>query len=62
MVADPTKPVEQQVRYRNALVGVYRMVREEGAASLARGLAPNTVSPSDVSTLLNGGSSRSITY
>ena len=43
MVADPTKPKEARVGYRNALQGVYRMVREEGAARLARGLAPNTV-------------------
>jgi dicarboxylate transporter 10 len=45
MVADPTKPKEQRVNYRNAIQGVYRMVSEEGASSLARGLAPNTVSP-----------------
>ena len=44
MVADPTKPKEARVNYRNAIQGVYRMVREEGASSLARGLAPNTVS------------------
>lgn len=44
MVADPTKPADQRVNYRNALQGVYRMVRDEGASSLARGLAPNTVS------------------
>ncbi|KAK8847467.1 hypothetical protein IAR55_005325 [Kwoniella newhampshirensis] len=43
MVADPTKPADQQLRYRNALHGVYRMVREEGPSSLIRGLAPNTV-------------------
>ncbi|KAL7420006.1 hypothetical protein Q5752_004969 [Cryptotrichosporon argae] len=43
MVADPTKPVEQRVGYRNAMHGVYRMVQTEGAASLLRGLAPNTV-------------------
>lgn len=45
MVADPTKPKADRVNYRNALQGVYRMVREEGAGSLARGLAPNTVRP-----------------
>lgn len=43
MVADPTKPVENQVHYRNAIHGVYKMVSNEGIASLARGLAPNTV-------------------
>lgn len=47
MVADPTKPAEHQVRYRNALHGVYRMVTEEGVSSLFRGLAPNTVRPPD---------------
>ena len=45
MVADPTKPVERQHGYRNALQGVYKMVQQEGPASLARGLMPNTVSP-----------------
>jgi dicarboxylate transporter 10 len=45
MVADPTKSPEQQVRYRNALHGVYQMVKVEGLSSLGRGLAPNTVSP-----------------
>ncbi len=44
MVADPTKAVEQRVNYRNALHGLYRMVKDEGPTSLARGLAPNTVS------------------
>ncbi|WVQ83311.1 hypothetical protein IAT38_005450 [Cryptococcus sp. DSM 104549] len=43
MVADPTKPAAEQLRYRNALQGVYRMVHDEGAKSLFRGLAPNTV-------------------
>lgn len=43
MVADPTKPVERQHGYRNALQGVYKMVAQEGPASLARGLMPNTV-------------------
>lgn len=44
MVADPTKAPENRVNYRNALQGVYRMVRDEGASSLFRGLGPNTVS------------------
>ncbi|OCF45817.1 solute carrier family 25 (mitochondrial dicarboxylate transporter), member 10 [Kwoniella heveanensis CBS 569] len=43
MVADPTKDAAHQYRYRNALQGVYRMVREEGVMSLGRGLAPNTI-------------------
>ncbi|WWD21559.1 hypothetical protein CI109_106045 [Kwoniella shandongensis] len=43
MVADPSKPADQQLHYRNAIQGVYRMVKDEGASSLARGLAPNTI-------------------
>jgi dicarboxylate transporter 10 len=43
MVADPTKAVEKQHGYRNALHGVYKMVQQEGPSSLARGLLPNTV-------------------
>ncbi|GFZ47766.1 Dicarboxylate carrier 1 [Saitozyma sp. JCM 24511] len=42
--ADPAKPPEQRVGYRNALHGLYRMVKDEGGASLFRGLAPNTLS------------------
>lgn len=45
MVADPTKAVEKQHGYRNALHGVYKMVQQEGPSSLARGLLPNTVCP-----------------
>jgi hypothetical protein len=45
MVADPTKAVEKQHGYRNALHGVYKMVQQEGPSSLARGLLPNTVRP-----------------
>lgn len=44
MVSDPTKPAEKQVHYRNALHGVYKMVKVEGFSSLFRGLLPNTVS------------------
>ncbi|WVQ75942.1 hypothetical protein IAR50_005577 [Cryptococcus sp. DSM 104548] len=43
MVADPTKPLEHQVHYRNSIHGLYKMVSNEGPASLARGLAPNTI-------------------
>ncbi|EIW71219.1 hypothetical protein TREMEDRAFT_27108, partial [Tremella mesenterica DSM 1558] len=43
MVADPTKPPEQRVHYRNALHGLWRMVSEGGVGSLARGLVPNTI-------------------
>lgn len=52
MVADPTKAVEQRVNYRNALHGLYRMVKDEGPTSLARGLAPNTVSISPATPIL----------
>lgn len=44
MVSDPSKPAAQQVHYRNAAHGVYRMIQTGGVASLFRGLAPNTVS------------------
>lgn len=44
MVADPSKPPAQQVHYRNAVHGVWRMIQTGGVASLFRGLAPNTVS------------------
>ena len=53
MVADPTKPAERQVRYRNALHGVYKMVREEGPTSIFRGLTPNTVSRSFTKVFLS---------
>ncbi|TXT08952.1 hypothetical protein VHUM_02426 [Vanrija humicola] len=43
MIADPTKPKDKQFRYRNALHGLYRMVKDEGAASLFRGVVPNTI-------------------
>ncbi|ORY30361.1 mitochondrial carrier [Naematelia encephala] len=43
MVADPTKPPAQQLHYRNALQGVYKMTRDEGVMSIFRGLAPNTI-------------------
>lgn len=50
MVADPTKAVEKQHGYRNALQGVYKMVQQEGPSSLARGLLPNTVCSTPVSS------------
>jgi dicarboxylate transporter 10 len=43
MISDPTKPPAQQLHYRNALQGVFRMVSDEGVKSLFRGLVPNTV-------------------
>lgn len=47
MISDPAKPLAQQLHYRNAAHGVYRMVADEGFLSLFRGLLPNTVSSRD---------------
>lgn len=41
MIGDTVKPVEQRVQYRNAIDGLFKMLRTEGTASLARGLGPN---------------------
>jgi len=38
---DFAKPPEKRLNYKNCLDGLYRMVKEEGASSLARGLGPN---------------------
>ncbi|WOO80858.1 Mitochondrial dicarboxylate transporter [Vanrija pseudolonga] len=43
MISDPIKPKDKQFHYRNAFHGVYRMVKDEGAASLFRGVVPNTI-------------------
>jgi len=43
MTSDVTLPLEKQRRYRHALDGVVRLVREEGVSALARGIVPNTV-------------------
>jgi len=45
MISDPTKAAADQLHYRNAAHGVYRMVGDEGVKSLFRGLVPNSVSP-----------------
>jgi len=47
MITDPVKPVEQRVNYRNALHGVYKLVTVDGPSALFRGLAPNTVCPTN---------------
>ncbi|TFK47395.1 dicarboxylic acid transporter [Heliocybe sulcata] len=39
--ADAAKPPEKRLNYKNCFDGLFRMVREEGASSLARGLGPN---------------------
>jgi len=41
MQGDAAKPIGQRYGYKNSLDAVYRMVREEGASSLARGAVPN---------------------
>ncbi|KAL1938752.1 hypothetical protein VTO73DRAFT_11355 [Trametes versicolor] len=41
MQGDFAKPPEKRLNYRNCLDGLYRMVRDEGVSSLARGVGPN---------------------
>lgn len=43
MTSDVNKPKEQRYNYRNAISGLVRMTKDEGIASLFRGLGPNTV-------------------
>ncbi|KAI0794934.1 mitochondrial carrier [Abortiporus biennis] len=38
---DFAKPPEKRLNYKNCIDGLFRMVREEGASSLARGVGPN---------------------
>ena len=42
MQSDASKPPEQQKRYKHALNGLVRMIREEGVSSLFRGVAANS--------------------
>lgn len=44
MTTDARLPAEKQRNYRNAIDGVIRIVRDEGASALMRGVGPNTVS------------------
>jgi hypothetical protein len=53
MTADATKPREQRLGYKNAADGLFRMIREEGPSSLARGIVPNTVRCRQLCTLAN---------
>ncbi|TBU57253.1 dicarboxylic acid transporter [Dichomitus squalens] len=39
--SDFAKPPEKRLNYKNCLDGLYRMVKEEGWSSLARGVGPN---------------------
>ncbi|KAK9897638.1 mitochondrial carrier [Cystobasidium minutum MCA 4210] len=41
MISDVNRPAEQQHKYKHAIQGVTRVVKEEGAMSLFRGLGPN---------------------
>ncbi|KAK7467481.1 hypothetical protein VKT23_004533 [Stygiomarasmius scandens] len=43
MTSDPVKPPEQRYNYSNALSGLVRLARDEGAKALARGLGTNVV-------------------
>ncbi|SJX61751.1 probable DIC1-Mitochondrial dicarboxylate carrier protein [Sporisorium reilianum f. sp. reilianum] len=43
MTSDVNKPRAERYGYPNAVSGLVRMTRDEGVASLFRGLAPNTV-------------------
>ncbi|PIL27005.1 transporter [Ganoderma sinense ZZ0214-1] len=38
---DFAKPPEKRLNYKNCIDGLFRMVREEGVSSLARGVGPN---------------------
>jgi len=40
---DMAKPVDKRLNYKNCFDGLFRMVREEGYSSLARGVGPNVV-------------------
>jgi hypothetical protein len=44
MTGDATKPMNDQLRYRNCFDGLGRVVKEEGMQQLFRGLGPNLVS------------------
>lgn len=41
MQNDRSLPIEKRRNYRNALDGIFRICREEGALSLTRGMVPN---------------------
>ncbi|THH27600.1 hypothetical protein EUX98_g6584 [Antrodiella citrinella] len=41
MQGDLGKPVEKQLNYKHCFDALFRMVREEGVSSLARGMGPN---------------------
>ncbi|GAA6020526.1 hypothetical protein JCM10207_000031 [Rhodosporidiobolus poonsookiae] len=41
MTADAGRPVEQRLGYKHCFDGVFRIIREEGASALFRGVGPN---------------------
>jgi len=43
MQGDFAKPPEKRLNYKNCFDGLYKMVRDEGASSMARGMGPNVV-------------------
>ena len=43
MTSDSIRPPEKRYGYRNAVVGVINLIREENFRGLARGIGPNTV-------------------
>ena len=43
MTSDSIRPPEKRYGYRNAIVGVINVIREEKVRGLARGIGPNTV-------------------
>jgi len=43
MTSDSVRPPEKRYSYRNAVIGVVNLIKEEGAQGLSRGLATNTV-------------------
>ena len=43
MTSDSIRPPEKRYGYRNAIVGVINVIREEKIRGLARGIGPNTV-------------------
>lgn len=43
MQGDFAKPPEKRLNYKNCFDGLYKMVRDEGVSSMARGMGPNVV-------------------
>ncbi|WWC88747.1 uncharacterized protein L201_003660 [Kwoniella dendrophila CBS 6074] len=58
MQADRAKPLESRYNYRNPIHGIYRMIVDEGAGSLWRGVVPNALR----AALMNMGQLASYDY